>query len=141
MEFYHPQLSAHRAVTAMDWSPKFQELLAVAYTANDEAPNEPDGLVLVWNTHLKERPEFVFECQSAVLSTCFSPWQPNIIVGGTYSGQIVLWDNRAKRTPVQRSALTGALLTDPKPIISFSLLPTLFFSPPLTKQQATQHHR
>lgn len=45
--------------------------------------------------------------QSAVLSCCFSPWQPHIIIGGTYSGQVVLWDNRAKRTPVQRSALSG----------------------------------
>ena len=48
--------------------------------------------------------------QSPVLSCCFSPWQPNIVIGGTYSGQIVLWDNRAKRTPVQRTALTGLFL-------------------------------
>lgn len=112
-EFYSAQLSAHRAVTAMDWSPKFPELLAVSYNANEEAPNEPDGMVLVWNTQMRERPEYVFECQSAVLSCCFSPWQPNIIIGGTYSGQIVLWDNRAKRTPVQRSALTANTHTHP----------------------------
>eukprot|EP00048_Salpingoeca_helianthica_P015098 m.225045 g.225045 ORF g.225045 m.225045 type:complete len:597 (-) comp16604_c0_seq1:186-1976(-) len=112
-EFYHTHWSANRAVTALDWSPKFPELLAVAYSANDEAPNEPEGVVLVWNTHLKDRPEFIFECQSHVLSCCFSPWQPNVIIGGTYSGQVVLWDNRAKRTPVQRSALTAKTHTHP----------------------------
>jgi hypothetical protein len=33
---------------------------------------------------------------------------PNVIVGGTYSGEVVLWDNRneSKRTPVQRSTIT-----------------------------------
>ena len=50
-------------------------------------------LVLVW-------------MQSAVLCCKFSPYQPNRVVGGTYSGQIVIWDNRAKRTPVQRSKLS-----------------------------------
>ena len=43
--------------------------------------------------------------QSAVLSVCISPYQPNLVVGGTYSGQIVMWDNRAKRTPIMRSKL------------------------------------
>lgn len=111
--FYNAKLSAHRAVTAMDWSSKHQELLAVAYTANEEAPNEPDGMVLIWNQHLKDRPEHTFECQSAVMSCVFSPWQPNIVIGGTYSGQIVLWDNRAKHTPVQRSDLSAQAHTHP----------------------------
>jgi len=49
-----------------------------------------------------------FSLQSAVLSCCFSPYQPNILVGGTYSGQVVLWDQRvAKKTPVQRSSLSS----------------------------------
>jgi hypothetical protein len=53
-------------------------------------------------------PFMTFECQSAVLSCCFSPFMPNVIVGGTYSGEVVLWDNRneSKRTPVQRSTIT-----------------------------------
>ena len=45
--------------------------------------------------------------QSAILSTCFARYHPNLVFGGSYSGQIVLWDNRAKRTPVQRSALSS----------------------------------
>jgi dynein intermediate chain len=47
------------------------------------------------------------------LSCKFAPFQPNIVVGGTYSGQIVLWDNRAKRTPVQRSNLGTQAHTHP----------------------------
>jgi dynein intermediate chain len=56
----------------------------------------------------------VFECQSAVLSCSFTPFSPHVIVGGTYSGQVVLWDCReAKRTPVQRSAINSKCHTHP----------------------------
>lgn len=35
-------------------------------------------------------------------------FHPNLILGGTYSGQIVLWDNRVqKRTPIQRTPLSS----------------------------------
>lgn len=39
-------------------------------------------------------------------------FHPNLILGGTYSGQIVLWDNRVhKRTPIQRTPLCSAAHT------------------------------
>ena len=42
----------------------------------------------------------------------FFRFHPNLIIGGTYSGQIVLWDNRSqKRTPMQRSPLSAAAHT------------------------------
>ena len=48
------------------------------------------------------------------MSVCFTRFHPNLIVGGTYSGQIVLWDTRSnKRTPVQRSPLSAAAHTHP----------------------------
>lgn len=50
--------------------------------------------------------------QSAVMSATFAKFHPNLVVGGTYSGQIVLWDNRSnKRTPVQRTPLSAAAHT------------------------------
>uniref|UniRef100_A0A8C7R7T6 Dynein cytoplasmic 1 intermediate chain 2 n=1 Tax=Oncorhynchus mykiss TaxID=8022 RepID=A0A8C7R7T6_ONCMY len=52
--------------------------------------------------------------QSAVMSAAFARFHPNLVVGGTYSGQIVLWDNRSnKRTPVQRTPLSAAAHTHP----------------------------
>ena len=42
----------------------------------------------------------------------FAKFHPNLIVGGTYSGQIVLWDNRSsKKTPVQRTPLSATAHT------------------------------
>uniref|UniRef100_A0AAV2K5S7 TH1 domain-containing protein n=1 Tax=Knipowitschia caucasica TaxID=637954 RepID=A0AAV2K5S7_KNICA len=42
----------------------------------------------------------------------FARFHPNLVVGGTYSGQIVLWDNRShRRNPVQRTPLSAAAPT------------------------------
>lgn len=107
--FYCDRWSKNRCVTSMDWSTHFPELLLSSYHNNEETPNEPDGVVMVWNTkYKKQTPEDVFHCQSAVMSACFAKFHPNLILGGTYSGQIVLWDNRVqKRTPIQRSPLNA----------------------------------
>ena len=79
----------------------------------------------------KDTPDYIFNCQvhpnlsspslpflspsqSAVMSVGFSKFHPSYIVGGTYSGQLVLWDIRSgKRTPVQRSPLSSSAHTHP----------------------------
>ncbi|CAH2008690.1 unnamed protein product [Acanthoscelides obtectus] len=114
-KFFDERWSKNRKVTSLDWSPQFPELLLAAYNDNEEAPNDPDGVVLVWNNKFKKNtPEYIFHCQSAVLSATFARFHPNLILGGTYSGQIVLWDNRVqKRTPIQRTPLSASAHTHP----------------------------
>ncbi|XP_056632190.1 cytoplasmic dynein 1 intermediate chain isoform X16 [Diorhabda carinulata] len=113
--FFDERWSRNRTVTSLDWSPQYPELLLAAYNNNEESPNDPDGVVLIWNTKFKKTtPEYVFHCQSAVLSATFARFHPNLILGGTYSGQIVLWDNRVqKRTPIQRTPLSASAHTHP----------------------------
>ncbi|XP_048727073.1 cytoplasmic dynein 1 intermediate chain 2-like isoform X22 [Ostrea edulis] len=113
--FFDERWSKHRAVTSLDWSKQHPELLVASYNANEDSPNDPDGVTLIWNSRFKKTtPEFVFHCQSPVMSSCFAEFHPNLVVGGTYSGQIVLWDNRVnKRTPIQRTPLSAAAHTHP----------------------------
>ncbi|KAL2214082.1 WD40 repeat-like protein [Sarocladium strictum] len=106
-QFFDERWSKKRMISGIDFSPKFSELLLASYTKNPTAPHEPDGLVHVWNTHMQERPEYVFTAQSDILTAKFSPYHPNLIVGGSYSGQVLLWDTRAKAAPVQKTPLTG----------------------------------
>jgi len=95
-----------RAVTSMDWSPKVGELLLVSYSKCSEYRyDEPDGLVNIFSTNLKTRPEVTLICQNEVTKAIFNPYQPNIVIGATQSGYIVQWDIRAKNTPVQKSTL------------------------------------
>ncbi|XP_006462059.1 hypothetical protein AGABI2DRAFT_206221 [Agaricus bisporus var. bisporus H97] len=112
-EFSDERYVKNRSITDIDWSPKYPELSVASYNKNSAALNEPDGIVAVWNIHLLERPEFIFHSQSDVLSVTFSPFHSNLIFGGTYSGQILLWDTRAKHLPVLKTPLSAAGHTHP----------------------------
>ncbi|XP_061549442.1 dynein, cytoplasmic 1, intermediate chain 2a-like isoform X4 [Phycodurus eques] len=113
--FADERWTKNRVVTCLDWSPQYPELLVASYNNNEDSPHEPDGVALVWNLkYKKSTPEYIFHCQSEVMSAGFAKFHPNLVVGGTYSGQIVLWDNRSnKRTPVQRTPLSAAAHTHP----------------------------
>ncbi|XP_015241545.1 PREDICTED: cytoplasmic dynein 1 intermediate chain 2-like isoform X5 [Cyprinodon variegatus] len=114
-QFADERWTKNRVVTCLDWSPQYPELLVASYNNNEDAPHEPDGVALVWNMKYKKAtPEYIFHCQSEVMSASFAKFHPNLVVGGTYSGQIVLWDNRSnKRTPVQRTPLSASAHTHP----------------------------
>ena len=113
--FFDDKWSRNRCVTSFDWNTQYPELLLTSYNNNEENPNDPDGVCLVWNLKFKKKtPEYIFHCQSPVTAASFAKFHPNLVVGGTYSGQIVLWDNRShKKTPVQRSPLSSTAHTHP----------------------------
>ncbi|KAF9357628.1 hypothetical protein BGX34_009285 [Mortierella sp. NVP85] len=111
--FHDERWSKNRSVTDVGWSHKHPELIVASYNKNPVAINEPDGIVCVWNEHLADRPEFVFHSQSDVLTVRFSDFHPNFVIGGTYSGQILLWDTRAKSLPVLKTHLSAGGHTHP----------------------------
>ncbi|BCS21341.1 putative dynein intermediate chain [Aspergillus puulaauensis] len=125
-QFWDERWSKKRMISDICFSPKFPELVLASYTKNPSAPHEPDGLVQIWNQHLHSRPEYVFHSTSDILTAKFSPFHPNIVVGGSYSGQVLLWDTRSSRAgggaPVQKTPLTGAGHTHP--VYSISIIGT-----------------
>ena len=106
-----------RPVSALDWSPKHPELLLAAYASTDEddastatylspsSTTQQQGCVLVWNVHLSSRPEYTFTCDSSILCSFFHPTQPKLLLGASASGQLLLWDARAKAAPVNRTGM------------------------------------
>ena len=127
IQLYSERHSRKRMISDLQFSPHFHELLLTSYTKNLSAPNEPAGLVLLWNTHAPSRPEYTFNAGTDVLSARFSPFHPNLIIGGCYSGQVCLWDTRTSgRTgaPVQRTPLSGSHLGHTHPIYSISVIGT-----------------
>lgn len=105
--FYSEEWTKDRTVTDMDWSPEFAELMLGSYNKKKQSLiTDPYGVCCIWNLHLQGRPEFVFQTQSEITSACFSKFHPKLVIGGTYSGQIVLWDMRTKSLPVQKTPLT-----------------------------------
>lgn len=117
-----------RMISDIDFSPKFPELLCTSYTKSQSSPHTPPGLLNVWNLHLKGRPEYSLYATSDLLSCRFHPYHPSLILGGTYSGQLCLWDTRARnqRTgePVQKTPLTGGRTGHAHPVYSLAVVGT-----------------
>lgn len=103
--YFDDRWNKNRSVTDVNWSKKNPELFLASYNKNPYAVNDPDGIVCVWSLRLLDRPEFVFHSQSDVLTTMFSEFHPSYIIGGTYSGQILVWDMRSKMLPVFKTPL------------------------------------
>ena len=63
---------------------------------------------------MQTRPEYIFHATTEIMTAKFSPFHPNLIIGGSYAGQILLWDTRS-RSPwaVQKSAITDKGHTHP----------------------------
>lgn len=63
---------------------------------------------------MQSRPEYVFQATTEVLTAKFSPFHPNLIVGASYAGQVLLWDTRSRSSwAVQKSPLTDKAHTHP----------------------------
>ncbi|RMZ85220.1 hypothetical protein DV738_g226, partial [Chaetothyriales sp. CBS 135597] len=125
LQLFSDKHSRRRMVSDIQFSPHFNELLLTAYTKNPTAPNESPGQVLLWNVHAPSRPEYVFSSGSDVLSAQFSPFHPNLVVGGCYSGQICLWDTRSSSSfPVQRTPQSGSHLGHTHPVYNISIIGT-----------------
>mmetsp|Transcript_9732 Transcript_9732/g.13128 ORF Transcript_9732/g.13128 Transcript_9732/m.13128 type:complete len:606 (-) Transcript_9732:81-1898(-) len=113
-DLYSEKLCKHRSVMSVSSNPSHPELVLGAYSEPDSGSVQSAGLCLVWSLQdVLERPEFTFTCQSPLCSASFSPFDPRIIVGSTYCGQIVLWDIRTKSSPVMVSPLSSSGHTHP----------------------------
>lgn len=122
-DFVSERWCAGRSVTKLAWSPNNPELLLSCYSAPSGIPAaevdwasakaDPDGLLLVWSIMNQAAPEYVFTAQAPVLTGMFHPFSPNLLLGSTYSGQICLWDIRARRSPIQKTQLSAAGHTHP----------------------------
>lgn len=129
LQLYSATHSKRRMITDLNFSPHFSELLLSSYTKNASAPNEPNGLVLLWNVHAPSRPEYVFNASSDILTARFSPFHPNLVIGGCYSGQVCIWDTRSNHRNGQPERRTppsgpGAHLGHTHPIFSLSIIGT-----------------
>eukprot|EP00842_Homolaphlyctis_polyrhiza_P006158 jgi/Hompol1/6543/HPOL_005018-RA len=101
------KITKNRSVTDVDWSSHYSELLLSSYSKNTANIHEPDGVVLIWNMRMENRPEFILHAQSDVMTARFSKFHHHTVIGGTYSGQIVIWDTRAKSMPVLKTSLSS----------------------------------
>jgi len=109
--FHDKQLTSSRVVTSIDWSPNVSELFLASYSQSFEGNvNDLQGVLLVWSSSLRSRPEFTCYSQSQITAAKFNQFSNSMIIGGTYSGQVMIWDLRTTSSPVQKSGIVGGPL-------------------------------
>ncbi len=82
-------------------------MLAGYSKGEDAGVNDPNGLVLLWSLAMRKKPEFIFNCQTEITSAVFHKFNPKLIIGASYTGQILIWDTRGKALPVQKTQPGG----------------------------------
>jgi dynein intermediate chain len=101
-------------ISGLQWSPRFNELLMTSYlSVSRSMSSELRGLICLWSLTLKGRPEYVLRCQSSVTSCTFNRFDHNLVIAGSYSGQIVVWDLRTKSHPILKTPLMAESHTHP----------------------------
>ncbi|KAF2225443.1 WD40-repeat-containing domain protein [Elsinoe ampelina] len=127
VQFQDEKWTKRRMLSDLDFSSKYPELLLASYTKAANSVQAAPGLALIWNSHMPDRPEYSFTATSDLLCARFSPYHPNVILGGTYSGQVCMWDTRQRSqdgAPVQRTPLAGERGGHAHPIYSISVVGT-----------------
>ena len=105
MEFYDKD-TEKRTISALEWSLKYPELLLSCYSKrSDDFYAEQHGLIHIWNLANKKEPEFTFKNQAEITSAIFHPYNPKLIIGGTETGVVMIWDTRGKQTPIYKTPL------------------------------------
>lgn len=88
------------------------EAFVAAYAAPssefDACGAEDEGGVSVWSLASSKNCDVRFACESGVASVCCDPRHPSLILGGSQSGQLLMWDCRSQKcvgkSPLDRHA-------------------------------------
>ena len=104
-EFYDSSCE-NRTILALEWSIKYPELLLSCYSKRiDNLAFQENGLIHIWNLANRKEPEFKFKNQAEITSAIFHPYNPRLIIGGTETGIVMIWDTRGKETPIYKTPL------------------------------------
>ncbi|GIL86238.1 hypothetical protein Vretimale_13768 [Volvox reticuliferus] len=97
--FTHLTYSKNKVVSAIQWLPHRRGVVAVACT---EAQSHAERVarmgrtapahILLWNFRDPIHPELVLQSPWEVFAFQFNPLQPDLLTGGCYNGQVVMWD-------------------------------------------------
>lgn len=92
--------SKDKSISCIDWHPTLKGVLGIScvqrttYDEKIEAGfnRSHQSLVLIWSFQDPIHPQLILDAPDDIQHFQFNPQDPNIIVGGCVTGQIVLWD-------------------------------------------------
>ncbi len=114
----------NRTINSLQWSLKYTELLLTSYTKPKEILSEKNGLINLWSLALRDYPEFTLTCQAEITSSIFHTYTPKLIIGGTFAGQVLLWDTRGSEVPIMKTPLGVIEDSHNSPIVGLGVVGT-----------------
>ena len=103
--------SKGKIVSAIDWLPGQEGVVAVSCTEPISlnarlaiAGQARRSAILIWNFVDPIHPQYVLESPFDVFAFRFNTSAPNLIAGGLYNGQVILWDTSAAVTLTRSQA-------------------------------------
>ena len=101
----YDEQSSGRIVTTLDWSPNQNDLFLASFSGIEDSTQQ-SGLIQLWSLSNRKIPDYVINYQTEITSAIFYKDNPNLVIGGSMTGQILLWDTKSGRTaPEQKSPL------------------------------------
>lgn len=93
-----------RCISSLEWSPHFDDMIIASYFKPETFDSKlPHGIVNIWHLEDASKPKHTVYCQSSITQAQICPNDPNLLIAGSYGGQLLIWDLRAKSLPIQRS--------------------------------------
>lgn len=100
-------LMVRRSVTNLEFSSNQEHLLGMySQEFGNLDSNEPNGLLVLHNL-VKKKPELVIKHQTEFTSSIFHKGNPKLIIAGTYTGQILVYDIRVGASPILKTPSSG----------------------------------
>uniref|UniRef100_A0A5K3FCF1 WD_REPEATS_REGION domain-containing protein n=2 Tax=Mesocestoides corti TaxID=53468 RepID=A0A5K3FCF1_MESCO len=101
VSFSDLKFSKHKAVSHVEWHPTIEGLVAVSGVerlAYEERVNQQsrvlmtESTIIVWSFFEPIQPQLIMLAPEDILCFQFNPTTPNIVAGGCFNGEVVLWD-------------------------------------------------
>jgi len=85
-------LTAGKIVSDACWHPNLVDYVVVSYVVYDASESTTESTVLLWSLSDSLQPRLSLQCHRDVYCVSFCPTNGDFIVGGSASGQVIVWN-------------------------------------------------
>ncbi|XP_051803637.1 dynein axonemal intermediate chain 3 isoform X2 [Acanthochromis polyacanthus] len=106
--FTNQKYTKDKKISSINWHPTIFGVIAVALTDKKKVQLDESSAsigIVFYSFSDPSNPQLLLECPCDISAFEFNPSNPNIIVGGCVTGQVVLWDISAHITCLQGTGI------------------------------------
>ena len=105
------QETKNRTVLSLDFCLKQQDLLLASFSGSTDTQFQ-SGLIQLWQLANRKNPDYIINYQTELTSAIFHSSNPKLVIGGSATGQVLLWDTKSKPFPIAKTPLNLEALSE-----------------------------